>query len=147
MSNAKVLQDYHVELAIYWQDVEGLTLSQINDRLITYFENYEGVSEAALSQRINRLRKDKSYGIKSKKSIPNPASLTDSDLLDWLRALMYEEVFIAKAKSDSIAIRKSADSMLKVLRAKKELTSIESDDDKAAKQLLKEIQNAYNVEA
>lgn len=145
--NRKTLQDFHIDLAIYWTEVEGLTLSQIVDRFVAYFGEELRVTYSALSQRIQRRKRDFELGIKPTKAMPNPEDLTDTSILDWFRALLYEEVYIAKSKSDTNELRKSVDTALKVMRAKKDLTNSESDEDKAAQKLLKEIQKGYNVQA
>lgn len=140
----KVLLEHHVDLAILWRDVEGLSYPECVSRLVDLFGEELQVTPEALTKRINRrLESLGNAGVDIKKTIANPNDLSDAELVEWMRYLMYSEIYIAKSKNDSAAIRQSIKTTLDVLKFKKDLGSGASDEDEEMKKmttLLKQIQ-------
>lgn len=138
----RVLEGYHIDLALLWKRTERSTYPEIIERLVQLFGEEKRVTQQALQKRILAREKELQKGEVVGKSFESADGLSDEDLLTYLRTQLYMHTYIAASKQDVNEMRKSADTLLKVLRAKKDLLGDDADEsDKAAADFLRQIQN------
>jgi hypothetical protein len=132
---------WQIDLAILWKRVEKLTYPEIVERLVQLFGEEVRVTEQAVQKRI--LHREKQYQNDNVigKRFESAESLDDETLLNWMRSQLYMHTYAAASTNDAAEMRRNADVLLKVMRAKKDLVAPEQDEsDKAAAEWLKQIQ-------
>lgn len=135
------VQPYQIDLVILWKRVEKLTYPECVERLVQLFGEEVRVTEQAIQKRL--LHREKQYQNNSVigKRFESAEGLDDETLLNWMRSQLYLHTYAAAATNDAAEMRRNADVLLKVMRAKKDLVSPEADEsDKAAAEWLKQIQ-------
>lgn len=138
----RIIEDWQVDLCILWKRAERLTYPEIIDRLVLLFGEEARISQQAVQKRILSREEKLKAGNVIGKSFESADGLSDEKLLDFMRTQLYMHTYIAASKQDVNEMRKSADSLLKVLRAKKDLLGEDADEsDKAAADFLRQIQN------
>lgn len=123
---------------------ERLTIPEIIDRLAKIYqdENLRVLPEA-LRKRMKRRREEVGGEVTaSLSSFPDAASLSDEDILAWLRTHIYIHLRAAINSQDVNEARKTTDVFLRVLKAKKDLVGAD-DSDKEAEAFLKTIRRGF----
>lgn len=139
MSNAtgkfRILMDYMIDMALFWQAEEGLTIPECLERIVHLFGEDKRVSVQALHKRMKtrkaKLRNETFLG----RAFEVADGMSDEDLLNWMRSQLHLHLYVAVKNQDPAEIRRNSDTLLKVLRAKKDLLGAgEDDSDKAFKE-------------
>lgn len=134
-------QPFHIDLVILWVENEGIRYKEAIDRICRLFGEEMRIDKKALDNKLYKRRNTLRRGGQARTRIENPKGLTDAQLLDWFRSLMYEEVYVAKVTQNSVDLRKSIDTALKVMKHKRDIGANDEDEDSVAMQaLLKAIQ-------
>lgn len=139
------LQDFHIDLVIMWRSTEGLSYSECLERLVKLFGEEVRTSKQNLIIRAGtRLKKLERGEVPLR--IKELDSLSNEDLLTWLKTLIYYQVHSAQAKNNPKELRANAEVMIKILRAIKDLSGDEQEDQLSAMDiLLKELRGDQAV--
>lgn len=141
ISKFRKLAPWQIDLAIIWKRNEGLTFPEIIDRMVSLFGEDAKITPNGLKKRIMRREANWKSGKVRGRIFEDANKIDDSSLLDWMRSELYLRVYLAAAANNFSEITRGADTLLKVMRAKKELLqSDESEEDKKINEMLKAFQ-------
>jgi TusA-related sulfurtransferase len=133
------LPDYFIDLVIAWRSLEDMSYAECVERIVKLFGAEKRVTPQNLNIRVKRRLAKLERGEVPLK-VKNPNDLTNEELLDWFKALMYYQVYSAQAKNDSKSLRQNIETSIKIMRAKVDLAGgTEEEELSAMDKLLKEL--------
>jgi hypothetical protein len=136
------LEDYQVDLVILWVDQEKMTYPKCIERLVSMFGEDVRVTVNGLMNRVHQRREFYNSGMVAGNNLLSMDKLDDKSLLDWIQAAMYRYTYSSVAADNVPEIRRNVDTLLKVIKMKRDIAgSSDEDAEKEAQEFLEKIRS------